>query len=215
MERPAISLTVNFVVIDSLPYSCIIGVSLLSKLKQWSVDNERNLVNINDAYIPVSSEPSSCNGITLIVPKRCTLAANQYTLIQFNIKGPGLSAFRPITNLPIVTEGNPDLQHRLGLAAIQPSIHIISEPNVSIPIRVINTNSVSKTVEMGTKPASGLNSLLNCQLKSKTAKCLLKILHHLMILLKLWVLKCLTYQNSSLKKPKGSLRIIEMYIHFR
>ena len=54
MGRPAISLTVNFVVIDSLPYSCIIGLSLLSKLKQWSVDNERNLVKFNDAYIPVS-----------------------------------------------------------------------------------------------------------------------------------------------------------------
>ena len=81
MGRPAISLTVNFVVIDSLPYSCIIGLSLLSKLKQWSVDNERNFVKFNDAYIPVSPEPPSCNAITLVVPKRCTLAANQYTLI--------------------------------------------------------------------------------------------------------------------------------------
>ena len=58
-----------------------------------------------------------------------------------------------------MTEGNPDLQHRLGLA-IQPSIHIISEPNVSIPIRVINTNSVNKTVGKGTKLALGLHSFI-------------------------------------------------------
>ena len=94
MGRPAISLTVNFVVIHSLPYSCIIGLSLLSKLKQWSVDNERNLVRFNDAYIPVSSELPSCNGITLFVPKRrFTLAANQYILIQSKVKSPGLSVF--------------------------------------------------------------------------------------------------------------------------
>ena len=132
---------------------------MLSKYKQWSVDNERYLVKFNDAYIPVSSEPPSCNGITLIVPKRCTLAANQFTLIQSKVKGPGLPAFRPITRLSIVTEGNPDLQHRVGLA-IQTSIPIISEPNDSTPIGVINTNSVNKTVGKGTKLASGLNSFI-------------------------------------------------------
>ena len=158
MGRPAISLTVNYVVIDSLPYSSITGLSLLRKLKQWGVDNERNLVKFNDAYIPVSSEPPSCNGITLIVPKRCALAANQYTLIQSKVKSPGLSASRPVTNLSIVTKGNPDLQHRLG-HAIQPSIHI-SEPNDSVPIRVINTNSVNKKVGKGIKLASGLNSFI-------------------------------------------------------
>ena len=120
-----LSLTVSFVVIKSLPYSCIIGISLLNHLKKWSVDNEQNISQFNETYIPVSSEPPFCHGITLIAPKRLKVSGNESTTVLSRATGNGLSAFRPITNVHIMTEGNEDLQKRLGLL-IQPSIHIIS-----------------------------------------------------------------------------------------
>ena len=45
---PAISLTANFVVIKYLPYSCIIGLDLLNQLREWSTNNELNVIKFND-----------------------------------------------------------------------------------------------------------------------------------------------------------------------
>ena len=39
--HPAVSHTVEFVIIDELPYSCIIGLSFLNKYSYWGVDNSR------------------------------------------------------------------------------------------------------------------------------------------------------------------------------
>ena len=154
---PSISLTVSFVVIKS--HSCIIGTSLLNQLKKWSVDNEQNILQFNEAYIPVSSEPPSCHGITLIAPKRLKVSGNESTTVLSRATGNGLSAFRPITNVHIMTEGNEDLQKRLGLL-IQPSIHIISKQNCTVPVRVFNHGSVSKTIGKGSKLACCLDSFV-------------------------------------------------------
>ena len=58
-----------------------------------------------------------------------------------------------------MTEGNEDLQKRLGLL-IQPSIYIISEQNCTVPVRVLNHGSVSKTIGKGSKIACCLDSFV-------------------------------------------------------
>ena len=58
-----------------------------------------------------------------------------------------------------MTEGNEDLQKRLGLL-IQPSIHIISEQNSTVPVRIFNHGSVSKTIGKGSKIACCLDSFV-------------------------------------------------------
>ena len=78
---PSTSLTVSFVVIKLLPYSCIIGTSLLNQLKKWSVDNAWNILQFNEAYIPVSSQPPSCHGITLIAPTHLNVSGNELTTV--------------------------------------------------------------------------------------------------------------------------------------
>ena len=86
--------------------------------------------------------------ITLIAPKHLKVSGNESTTVLSRATGNGLSAFRPITNVHIMTEGNEDLQKRLGLL-IQPSIHIISEQNCTVPVRVFSHGSVSKTIGKG------------------------------------------------------------------
>ena len=44
--HPAVSHTVEFVIIDGLPYSCIIGLSFLNKFSHWSVDTSKNILHL-------------------------------------------------------------------------------------------------------------------------------------------------------------------------
>ena len=64
---PAISLTASFVVIKYLPYSCIIGLNLLNQLREWSINNELNVLKFNDSYLPVSCDPPHFNDLNLII----------------------------------------------------------------------------------------------------------------------------------------------------
>ena len=44
--QPAVSHTVEFEIIDELPYSCIIGLSFLNKFSDWGVDNSRKILHL-------------------------------------------------------------------------------------------------------------------------------------------------------------------------
>ena len=56
--QPAVSHTVEFVIIDELPYSCIIGLSFLNKFSHWGVDNSRNILHLEQSIVSISSQPS-------------------------------------------------------------------------------------------------------------------------------------------------------------
>ena len=111
---PAISLTASFVVIKYLPYSCIIGLNLLNKLREWSINNELNVLKFNDSYLPVSCDPPHFNDINLILLRKQQLPPNQKVSVTTTARGLGLSAFRPVTIIPVLVEGNQHLENCLG-----------------------------------------------------------------------------------------------------
>ena len=54
---PALRLKVSMVIVDDLPYSCIIGTNLLSKLKNWGIDNGNSILFLNSSAVSLWSAP--------------------------------------------------------------------------------------------------------------------------------------------------------------
>ena len=54
IRQPAVSHTVEFVIIDELPYSCIIGLSFLIKFSHWGVDNFRNILHLEQSIVSIT-----------------------------------------------------------------------------------------------------------------------------------------------------------------
>ena len=54
---PSCSLSIDVVVVDDLPYSCIIGTSLLAKLESWGVDNVTSTLRLNSSIVPLHDSP--------------------------------------------------------------------------------------------------------------------------------------------------------------
>ena len=151
---PAISLTASFVVIKYLPYSCIIGLNLLNQLREWSINNELNVLKFNHSYLPVSCDPPHFNDINLILSRKQQLPPNQKVSVTATAKGLGLSAFRPVTIISVLVEGNQKhLENRLGVQT-HPSLHLLEENNCTIPVTVVNNSSTPRTIGKGSKLGS-------------------------------------------------------------
>ena len=58
---PALSLNITMVIVDDLPYSCIIGTSLLTMLNNWSVDNINSTLSLNSSLIHLCDNPQYDN----------------------------------------------------------------------------------------------------------------------------------------------------------
>ena len=67
---PELSLNVDFVVVENLPYSCIVGVNLLNVLKNWGVDNNSGTLLLNLSTVKLFSEPQYVNSVNLIVREK-------------------------------------------------------------------------------------------------------------------------------------------------
>ena len=51
MGSPEISILTGFVVIKSLPFSCIIGLQILRRFSSWEILNENKLLTINKKHV--------------------------------------------------------------------------------------------------------------------------------------------------------------------
>ena len=67
--QAVVSHTFEFVIIDELPYSCIIGLSLLNKPSHWGVDNSRNILYLESSIVSISSIPSLQDNIAFMTTK--------------------------------------------------------------------------------------------------------------------------------------------------
>ena len=65
------------------------------------------------------------------------------TIYTATAKGFGLSAFRPVTIIPVFVEYNQHLKNRLGVQ-IHPSLHLLEENNCTIPVTVVNSRTIGK-----------------------------------------------------------------------
>ena len=148
--------------IKYLPYFCIIGLNLLNQLREWSIDNEFNILKFNDSYLSVSRDPPHFSDINLILSRKHQLPPNQQVSTTATAEGFGLSAFCPVTIISVHVEGNQLLENHLGIQ-IHPSLHLLEEDNCTIPVTVLNNSFTSKTIGKGSKLASSQMHLLNMQ----------------------------------------------------
>ena len=99
--QPSISQDTEFLVIESLPFSCILGQKTLSKFKQWTVSNITHQIIINNNHkLPFYDDPPhpTNDHLKLFSMNKIHLKPHQTFTVSTRVSGPTLSAFRPVTN---------------------------------------------------------------------------------------------------------------------
>ena len=151
--NPRLSIDVKFIVVDNLPYSCIIGMNFLKKLDFWGVDNKTGYLNLNKSTCPVFTEPQVNTNICLVSQNRCVILPGEMITIATTPKGTGMNAFRPITDITFLTEGKPELEKRTNILVV-PALNFVSHKNcTNIPVTVKNNSSQKATIGRGSKIA--------------------------------------------------------------
>ena len=150
---PSCSISVDMVVVDDLPYSCIIGTSLLAKLNNWGVDNVRSTLHLNSAIIPVYDVPQYDERITLITSGKVTLEPGESKTIKTVATGPGMMAFRPVTQELWMYEGLTKKEER-SCVHVSPALNIIGTRNDNVVhVKVTNTSNQRRGIGKRTKIA--------------------------------------------------------------
>ncbi len=152
--QPAVSHTVEFVIIDALPYSCIIGLSFLNKFSRWGVDNSKQILNLEHSIVPVSSEPSLNDNLALLTTAKYTIPPGQSLCIKTVANGSSLDALRPVSEPVALVDGHVPFEERLHVKVV-PSLSELTHQNSSVLTTLVNNSDVSKTIGKGTKVALG------------------------------------------------------------
>ena len=154
LGSPTSSFSVEFFVIDSLPYSCILGLSFLNKLKSWGVDKETMTFQFNDSFVAVSHDPPLDNMMHLTLTRKLNIPAGQSMLVSAVARGPALSAFRPIMQVSTLVEGHIPFEQCLQVTVL-PTLHLITHQNCVVHTTVVNNADTSRTIGKGMKIAIG------------------------------------------------------------
>ena len=150
---PVLSLSVDFVVVDHLPYSCIIGNSLLSKLNDWGVNNVTSTLRLNSSVVNVYDAPLHDERITLITSEKTSFAPGETKRLKTRTTGPGMSPYRPITEELWMFEGASEREDRCSVR-VCPALNIIGTGNENVVyVQVTNTSAERRTVGKGVKLA--------------------------------------------------------------
>ena len=151
--QPAVSHTIEFIIIDALPYSCIIGLSFLNKFSQWGVDNAKNILHLGESIVSVSSKPSLKDNIAFLTTAKYTIPPGQSLCIKTGANGSALDALRPVSELAALIDGHVPFEERLHV--VVPSLYKLTHQNSCVPTTIVNSFAVSKTIGKGTKVALG------------------------------------------------------------
>ena len=110
---PKISLPTKFIVVDGLPYLCIVGLNILHRFDSWGIDNKLCRPQLNNSSLPVFTEPQStvCN-VNLITCYKTRLQPGETRTIKTVARGLGLDALRPLTSVQLLSEGVTDRETR-------------------------------------------------------------------------------------------------------
>ena len=152
--QPAVSQTVEFIIIDALPYSCILGLSFLNKFSQWGVDNSNNTLYLGKSIVSVSSKPSLQDNIAFLTTAKYTIPPGQSLCIKTVANGSSLDALRPVSELTALIDGHVPFEERLHVRVV-PSLSTLTHQNSCVPTTIVNCSTVSKTIGKGTKVALG------------------------------------------------------------
>lgn len=152
LGSPALSVQCTFVVVQDLPFSCIIGESTLLGFNSWKISNTDKLLTINDTcVVPWYHHDSmvKVDHLNLITTGKTIVPPKQSVLVNTRACGPELLPFRAVTNLCALVESNTKTTDRLGIE-ICPSLHVLPHQNCSQQIKIYNNSSVTKVISKGT-----------------------------------------------------------------
>ena len=150
---PALSVDVNIVVVDDLPYSCLVGTNLLSKLKTWGIDNTKSILTLNSSVVHLRCSPECQNLLNLVTCDKTVLQPGETKRITTRANGSGLSASRPITEQLWLVEGVNEREHRTAVRVF-PALTMLGRKNDSIvQLHVTNTSPSTRSIGKGTKIA--------------------------------------------------------------
>ena len=159
---PEIEVDTSFVVIKSLPFSCIIGQQTLQLFETWEVSNKNQLMTFNKKHVaPIFNYAREVQTVNLISTQKTVVAPFSSTLIDVRASGIELDKFRPTTDVTVLTEGNERLCNRL-LLEIPSSISILTHQNCSQKLLIHNLSAKPKTVAKGSKIATGSTEYEEC-----------------------------------------------------
>ena len=117
------------------------------------MDNKTGYLNLNKSTCPVFSAPQVNTNICLISQKKCVVLPGEMVTIATTPKGTGMGAFRPITDITFLTEGEPELEKRTSILVV-PALNFVSHKNcANIPVTVKNVSSQKGTIGRGSKIA--------------------------------------------------------------
>jgi hypothetical protein len=134
------------VVVDNLPYSCIIGTSLLAKLNNRGVDNVTSTLRLNSSIVPVYDNPQHDERITLITSGKITLEPGESKTIKTVASGPGMVALRPVTEELWMYEGLTEREER-SFVRVSPALNVIGNRNDNIVhVKVTNTSNQRRAI---------------------------------------------------------------------
>ena len=74
-------------------------------------------------------------------------------MVNTRVHGSALSAFRPITTIYVLSEGNNELSNRLQIN-ILPPVFVASNKNCSTQLNIYNDSPQRKTIRKGVQVAS-------------------------------------------------------------
>ena len=141
---------VDFIIIDSLPYSCIICFSFLSKVKKWGVDNTLQTFFLDNSSIKVSNDPPFQDFLHLFTPRKYTIPPKKTLKVAAIANSIALNPFRPFSELPYLIDVYDTFKQRLGVKII-PIIRTIAHQNASVSTIIVSNSNTPKTFGKGTK----------------------------------------------------------------
>ena len=160
---PSVSVDVDMIVVDNLPYSCLIGTDVLSKFRNWGIDNISSILTLNSSSVQVYDKPQHDVSVNLITSCKTTLFPGETKLIRTRARGPGIVPNRPVTDQLIMCEGIPNRECRSAIRVF-PSLNSVGFNNSNdVYIQATNASNQFRTIGKGVKIAQGHDDFVDIE----------------------------------------------------
>ena len=162
LGHPEIRVDVDFLVFDGLPYSCIIGQSLLRKFTSWAICNNTHTLTIDcKSKLEFTDSPCSNQTLSLLTTQKITLNPGQIAEVPTRATGNILNAFRPLTDLTVLADGYNAVTQRLHVEVL-PSLLSVAHSDYCTQIFVHNSSDQRRTMGKGHALRMALLALTWC-----------------------------------------------------
>ena len=155
LGTPALVINTDFVVVETLPFSCILGQKMLKTFDTWEVSNVNRILTINKNHIVPFYDAEGSFGsqtIDILTTNKTIIPPFMSAIVSVRATGPGLDTFRPRSNVSVIVEGTPHICDRLSVEVV-PSVNVLMHQNCQQKIRVHNLSPNSTTLGKGVKIA--------------------------------------------------------------